>query len=529
MSERDLSHMNEIELLTYADGELNPADAAAVDEHVAGCSECRTRLVQLRSDLADLSTRHRERKLAAVRAAPSWADLTPEFDRLDRRRVRSRLIPARASSTWWIGAAAAALFAAAIWNFSTTRTVSAAQLLERASSTYAASEPGRRIAVRTRNHSFVRPARLPASSRQPSSQLKILFEQANFNWDDPLSAASFARWRDQLPAKQDRVSVIEPAGESGEKLYRIRTTTSHGVLSDAALIMRVADLRPIRETLLFRNSEIVEISETTATEPVTPNQPVTRPPLIASEPGDPRGTSVGPEEELRVLAALNEISVDLGDPVEVNRDDVLGRLTITGVDIAPGRQEQIRHAIRGIPGVVVEFTQPRPLEPGAPPEPLAPATAQQRSALHDRLEARLGARDRVEQFIDTLLADSESALARSHALRKLAARFPPEVERTLSTFARQVLVDLRGRHLQALLSFSRSIETRLTGLIGSPAAAPAGGCPDWQQCASSVLQASQSFDQVLNAAVAGTDDSTLKAALGSWIQQITALERSAAR
>ena len=529
MSERDLSHMDEIKLLTYADGELNPTDAAAVHEHLAGCTECRTRLAQLRSDLDDLITRHRERKIAAGHAARSWADLTPEFDRLDGRRIRTRFlppIPARA----WISMAAAALFAAVIWNFSTGRTVSAAQLLEKASGRYAASEPSRRIAIKTRRHTFVRPARLTASSPQrpatldPSSELRILFEQANFSWDDPLSARSFPRWRDQLPAKQDHVSVIEPANGSGERLYRIRTTTSHGVLPDAALTMRAVDLRPLSETLQFRNNEVVEISETAPAEPVTPGKPQMPESRIASEPGEIRGTPVGPAEELRVLAALNEIGADLGDPVEVIRDDSLGRLTITGVGVAPARQQQIRDAIRDIPGVTVDFTQPRPLEPGAPREAPAPVTAPRRSALHDQLEARLGAGDRVEQFIDMLIADSESALARAHALRKLAARFPPGVERTLSSPERQVLGDLRSRHVQALSSLSRSIENRLTDLIGSPTAAPVRACTDWQECANSVLQASQSFDQILNAALAGTEVVTLKGALGRWRRQIAALE-----
>ena len=248
MSESDSRHMDDTKLLTFIDRELDAAEAIRVDEHLASCEMCRSRLVDLRSDLDDLITRHRERKIATAPPPRPWADMSTEFDRLDG--ARSRLFPARA----WLGVAAAALLAGVFWNSSTEHTVSAAELLDKASRE-APTEPGRRITIKTRRESFVRPARMSSETQPAMADLEALFNRANFSWEDPLSARAFARWRDRLPDKQDEVTLVG----SGGQLYRIRTTTSHGVLSEVILTVRANDLRPLDETLRFTN-ELVEHS-----------------------------------------------------------------------------------------------------------------------------------------------------------------------------------------------------------------------------------------------------------------------------
>jgi hypothetical protein len=536
--------MDQIELLSYADGELNSPETAAIDTHLAGCAECRLRLAELRSDIGELIARHRERKSAAACPASSWADLTPEFDRLDRRKRPAFVIPSLPVPAW-IGVAAAALFAVVVWNLSTHGTVNAAELLQKASSRHAASEPNRRIVIKTRRQNFVRAARLTASAepktaaRDTAMELRQRFEQANFSWDDPLNPASFARWRVQLPDKQDHVSVIEPGGGISERVYLIRTTTSHGVLPEATLAMRVTDLHAVRETLRFQDDEWVEIAETASADLGNPNVLPVPGPRIAAEPAsssDPvidSGHSVGPAEELRVLAALNRIGADLGEPIEVRRDDGQRRVAISGLGIDAGRQQQIRDAVRGLPGVTLEFSQPQPVETPAR-EPVAPVTAAQRSALHSQIEARIGAGERVEQFIDRLVKDSESALARAHALKNLATRFPPDVEQVLAPEDKRILEDLRMRHISALLSLTETIERQITEAFDSTPEAPVSSCTVWQHCTASVLASSQKFDQVLNSVLAeagarqAADPAVLKAVLAGWRRQVAGLARAAA-
>jgi hypothetical protein len=517
MSESDSRHMDDTKLLAFIDRELDAPEAIRVDEHLSGCEMCRTRLVELRSDLDDLITRHRERKMATAPPPRSWADLSTEFDRLDG--VRSRMFPARA----WLGVAAAALIAGVFWNFSTEHTVNAAELLDKASRE-APAELGRRIAIKTRRQSFVRPARMSSETQPAMADLEALFHRANFSWEDPLSARAFARWRDRLPVKQDEVTL---AGSDGQ-LYRIRTTTSHGVLSEAVLTVRAKDLRPLDETLRFTN-ELVEIRETEASETIVPHTPGTR---IASQPV-PSHLRVSAAEELRVLAALNNIGADLGDPVDVSRDDEHGALKITGIGIGPARQQQIRAAVRDIPGVVVSFTETQPIEKSSDRQPASQVMVTPRSAVHDELESHLGRGDLVGRFIDTLLGESESALARAHALRKLANRFPPDVERTLTPPEHRMLAELRARHLTALSSLSDSIKQRIVDVFGAVPRPSAIACgPNWQECTTAAVSASQKFDTLLNSALAGTgsqpapDVDGLKAMVGEWHQQIAALART---
>ena len=525
--------MDQTELLTYVDGELRPSEAAAAEKHLAGCVECRVRIAQMRSDLDDVITRHRERKIAALRGGPEWADLSVEFDRLDGRKHAHRLRPFP-SARAWMGVAAAGLVAALVWNLSTERTVSAAELLKKASSKPEDAQTDRRIVIKTRRQQFSRPARVgnvrepQAAATNDASELRTLFQQANFSWDDPLSARSFARWRDQLRDKQDQVTVMQ---SGADRLYRIRTTTAQSVLSEATLMMRVDDLRAVQETLRFGDRELVDIAETTPAEPGAPTVPRPAGARIATQLPAEAETPVGPAEELRVLAALNEIGADLGEPIEVKRDD--RRITVSGTAVGARRQQQIRDAVRDIPGVTIAFTEGQPIEATTTRQPADTVTAGRRSALHDQLEARLGAGEQVDAFVDRIVAESESALARAHALRNLAARFPPDVDRALSPDDHRMLDDLRGRHLQALQKISESVERQIQDVFGVGSKGSPRSCSGWQDCASAVLAASQRFDELLNAALAGAGGGKsptagdLTAALAVWKQQIAALAEAA--
>ena len=235
--------------------------------------------------------------------------------------------------------------------------------------------------------------------------------------------------------------------------------------------------------------------------PITPHTPGTR---IASQPTS-SPSRVSAAEELRVLAALNDIGADLGDPVDVSRDEEHGILKITGIGIGLARQQQIRTAVRDIAGVVVEFTESQPIETSSDRQPASQVMVMPRSAVHDELESHLGGGDRVERFVDTLLGESESALARAHALRKLANRFPPDLERTLAPPEHRALADLRARHLTALSSLSDSIKHRIVDVFGTvPRPAEIACGPNWQECTTAAVSASQKFDTLLNSALAGT-------------------------
>ncbi|MEX2262720.1 MAG: zf-HC2 domain-containing protein [Bryobacteraceae bacterium] len=518
-------HVDEVRLLAYADDQLAPSEAAAVGTHVLGCAGCRTRLEELRGDLEEYLRDHHAMWKRLLPQPKPWPNLAPRLERLDA----PRRMPLRRAMTWAAVAAGIAVAVAAGYRLSTDRTVSAAQLLEKASAAPGISSPGRRIQIKTRGHSFTRPAALraggPAETRvagvDPGTALKVLFEKANFSWQEPLSARSFARWRNQLAQKRDRVRILTGGGK---KYYEVRTTTPQGVLAEAALTIRESDLHPVNETLQFRGGEWVEISGIVS-EPALPK--VVPPPSVASAPEPAAPVTAGPAEELRVLAALNRLGADLGEPVEVTRD--AGAVRVSGLGIEATRRQQILDSLAGIPGVIVRFEEPQPVRLEAAPVS-APAAIPE-NALHNRLETQLGGRAMLDRFINQALDQSEAALSRAHAILNLAQRFPPAVEQSLGAADRALLDGLRRRHTAALAASSAQLAQWLAPLL--PAAAPVSGAPCgvWQECAAAMLEATQVFDRELNGAIAGSSPGEpqlpeLRKHLAHWQEAVAAYEAS---
>ncbi|HEU0139724.1 MAG TPA: zf-HC2 domain-containing protein [Bryobacteraceae bacterium] len=537
MSDASCSHIEDTELLAYADGELDARQAADIRRHLADCPECELRLRRLRAGLEDYTWRIEEDKRRVSPPRP-WQNLEPEFSRIDREAA-ARLRRAAPRTHRWLAVAATVLVAVIIYQFSRENSVSAAELLDKATQTGVATEPGRRIRMKTRQNALVRPARLTATTPQRAVndssfiQIKALFEQARFSWEDPLSARAFAEWRNRLEEKSDEVTVLGSGNQRAERQYRIRTTTPEGVLAEASLTLRANDLRPLHETLRFRNNEWVEIVEA---EPAgdMPSRQMEPPPPIASSresisPESVEETPAGADEELHVIAALNRIGADLGEPLEVRRETAERRILVTGIGIDPARQKQILGLVASIPGVSVQFEDPHPVE-SLPSEGVqAPVAAGPKPPLHDLLKEKLGAGRPVEQFVDRVLALSDSALSRAHALHSLSERFPPEVERAFEAPDRSLLGSIRLQHSRALLSIADQLERELDTLLSGTVRerAPPGQCGTWQQCAAGILRTTQELDETLNLALAGTQPeppdqltSKLGETLDRWLQAV---------
>ncbi|MGH9629892.1 MAG: zf-HC2 domain-containing protein [Bryobacteraceae bacterium] len=555
MSDTTLPHPGETDLLTYADGELSPHLAAQIDMHLAGCGPCRNRLEQLRADLENYIQYHNSRKMLAPAPPKPWADMRSCLRELDAEHVRPRREPPSTPFTRWAAVAAGLALALLIYRLSDQRTVNAAELLEKASAAAPAHSPGRKIHVKTRDHSFTRPASFkddatPASKTAAQGEdhaavLRALFEEANYSWDDPLSARSFAAWRNQLPQKSDDVSIVNAGETESGRLYRIRTTTSYGTLAEASLVMRAVDLHPVSETLQFRNKELVEITESLP-EPQSPTPNSVPPPQIAANDPSPSGKpprtdheAPGPAEELRVLAALNRIGADLGEPIEVVRDSSAGKLRVTGLGLDPARRRQIRASLEHLPDVDVRFEDPQPVKLEGREADVSSAPMEAPDPLRSHLELKLGGSALLDQFINRVLEQSEAALARAHALRKLASRFPPDVEGELEPPGLQLLFDLRDAHLAALAGIEPQLVQTLSPLLGEllPDAQAVQPCSPWQDCTEPLLESTQNLDRVLNLSLASARPNRspeqalpeMRQAAIRWRQQISVFQETAGK
>ncbi len=202
--------------------------------------------------------------------------------------------------------------------------------------------------------------------------------------------------------------------------------------------------------------------------PTTPARPVT--------PGSALQKAPTPDDELRVVSALDRIGANLGDPIEIVRSR--DRIVVTCMGLTPQRTSEVRAAVATIPGVTVEVSPKPSTAPGGSPLEVvgAPHAADN------------------EQLADELLKSSEAMMARAHALRSLALRFPPAVESRMSAASRSELAGMRQRHETAL-------EGNVSAIARSVPSAPppAGDSSDelWQSRALREFSDAEQVDRLL--------------------------------
>jgi len=235
-------------------------------------------------------------------------------------------------------------------------------------------------------------------------------------------------------------------------------------------------------------------------------KPVPAAPVIAATPSPVvrrEAPRPGPEDELRVVAALDRIGAGLGDPIEVVRTPE--RIVVTCIGLSDTRMREVRAAVAGMPGVSVELSpKPAATAPGSPLDVVgAPHTTED------------------QQLADELLKHSEALMARAHALRRLAARFPEGVESAMSRPSKETLAQLRERHEAALAHEAAAIAGPLEPL---PPAVGGRRSEDWQAHAMRLFTDAAQVDRLLGAVYAGNrgDAAADRAALAAAVAKLEA-------
>jgi hypothetical protein len=516
MSKPPMVHLEDEQLLRYADGESPARDAPGIRSHLEACWQCREQLEQLQRTVGEC-VRYRKNVLARHLPPPPapWTDIYRGFGEIDaalaqasfrERLARVLRAPAHSAKRWAAVAVAVMALCVLYYRFRQAPPVQAAEVLRKAVAA-ADAHPVKphRIQIRTKDRILTHMAgsgpavALGAADSDALSSLQVMFREAHYDWDDPLSAKSYLAWRSSLVDKHDQVIEERDA-------YRIRTDTGSGELMTATLKIRTQDLRPVEERLEFRNREWVEITELAgAVEPPVlvaasdgsiADGPVSKPPSTLS----PAPATIG--DELRVLASLHRVGADLGDPIEVSRAG--GDILVAGVGIAPQRQQEIHDALGAQKHVVVRFSEPAPArldpEKEAPAESAAADGIQKLQAL---LAEQVGGRVYFSQLAAQLLDLSEPMMARAYALRRLAERIPVAVESELSAQDRQLLRSLQQEHIDALrrqtAEIDRLLRPTLESVSGvarvSPDTAPSSG--PWQPATEALFQSARRVEKLL--------------------------------
>jgi hypothetical protein len=527
------THLSDEQLARFQDGELSPRETG----HLETCQQCANRL----RDLEAVGTAYAEYRDAVreplLSPAPKpWVYLETLVERHEAGRARKPLF------RWLVPSLAAAVCAiVAVTLVLRNGQQPAAQmteLLERSASAELSQvdlHQGRLISVRANGRNLVRPAVFmtdaPVGNGPDLEHLQTVFAAANYSWREPLSPRSFQVWRRGLKTKRDTVSVIgEPADK---RSYRVRTDSPNGTLRSASLTLRAQDLHPTDGTFEFEGEGTVELTETYAPAPKEETAPRRS---SNAQPPPPAETPAGPEDTLRVLAALNEIGADVGEPIAVSDDPQHRRVLVHASGLSRERQRQVDEALKALPRVALDFNS---AAPGShPAQPAAPEryTASIPAPLRQWFEDRLGGAVALQEITDRVLETSASTLARAHAVQVLGEKFPPEVELRFATSDRELLQALRQRHLAELERLATRIRADLKPLLAVPSAAPQTGVPQttyngigrpWQAGVPSLVASAQETDSLLNRLLAGSySQSEGESMLHGLTAQLDRLERA---
>lgn len=510
MSGAEERHVSDQQLLLFADGELGEKDTDQVRSHLEACWSCRTRLDDLQAVIKSIVHFRNDALLPSVPSPPRpWTGLEPRLDELDKRlekrsvfeQLRDAVRPMFMVPRYAVLAMAILLATTLLIWWPRQRVVSAAELLSRAkvaesSELHKVAAPvvHQKARVRRKVTAPYREvssdyetwsersrgrSRLISSNPDDLSQLQKIYQFNGLDWQMPLSASGYARWRESLRAKMD--SVEENAGQL--LLTTVASEVPSGLkIGKAQLVLRASDWHPMQEQLWLEGEEyeitelqyeVLPLASVSAaifgeipTE-ATPLSMVPRP--VRHEPAfDPA------ETEMAVRYQLHQIGADLGEPIEITRDP-RGETVVKGLGLTPERQVELRKRLGSMRNVSLDFSGGStkacegcavPQLPPAATARSAPLTVVSRWTSYDERLAKFFETPEAQQtFTQSALAASDAALARAFALRALAMRYSPAEETKLNMTSRAQLHAILAEHAAALGEQYPQMENLLMPLL----------------------------------------------------------------
>lgn len=529
MASNSSVHLSDEQLALFEDGELSGRESS----HLESCPECNRRLHDLRATAAAyVEYRDAIRKPLLPPAPKPW----PRLDTLIRAKQQTK---SAKTFRWWpapaLAMAACLVLAVVVLhrvfpNGAARESARANELLTE--SAQVELPEGRLISLRVRGQTLVRPAVLITEGRADNgpgmADVEMAFASAHYSWREPLSARSFQAWRRELKNKRDVVSVIR--GHDEKEAYRVRTDSPAGALRSASLTLRAKDLRPTDGTFEFETLGTVELAEAATPAALAVPDHASSEPVSTASPHTE--ALAGPEDTLHVLAALDKLGADVGEPVNVSEDAQHQHVVVRANGLDQGRRQELAQALAPLPHVILDFTSsdssPRPIRP-AIPETYSTSIPE---AVRQQLDDRLGGAATRQEITDRVLEASASALARAHALEVLAQKFPPETEARLPAPDQELLRALRDGHIAELVHLVANIQADLKPLLVPFASLPPyvadnGTGNPWQAGVPALVVSAQETDRLLNRLLAGSySQSSGEEMLRGLSSQIDRFERA---
>ncbi len=526
------AHPPEDDLRVYADGELEREISGLLKAHLDACWSCRVKLDEVQSTIADFIG-YRNQVLRTLVPPPpkNWRGFDTRLDQ-SAAAVGSRRRPPLVSPLTLRFAAALLIVLAAIVSwvvFNREPMIAATELLDRAvqaqtQQVVSTAQPvvHQQIQVRRKRSSAPQPetvrvdtwndlnnARFKQSSfgeTKPQELLVTLervFEANSLDWRRPLSAASFAGWRNSLGTKTDKVRRTSAAGE-GEMLSLTTTSTGTpqaGAVVEATLAVRATDWHTFKEELRVQEEsgeaeyeltetafEIVSLATVDSKVFVegadTPSTTTT--PLIAARsiaPDVSRPVSASLALEIETLALLAQAGADLGEQISVTREPD-GALKVEGIVETARRKEEILRALGAVmhePAVRLDINTVEEALRQRPPQAQTGASVTVAEAASNSIPADAELRrylavggtaagqmdEEVRRFANAVVNRSRQAMFHAAAMKRLADRFTLEQVRAFDEESRAKWLALIRQHALTFRRESAALREELSPLFAN--------------------------------------------------------------
>jgi hypothetical protein len=475
-------HINDEQLIAFIDGELGARKQANIQRHIESCWRCRARRQQMEATVFALVER-RQQLLRPFLPLSSYGEgrfIARLDQQIDRERrgwkgfIRARLhrfsiesMNPIVASIVVVALSAGVLFL--IWQPSSA-TLSANDLLRKAQASERAAEraqPGviyQKIAIRNGSQVLERTLYRDAQKKRAvraehlnasAQRMKETLESAGLNWEMPLSAVDYGRWRSAQAHARDDVKQ----NENG--LVTLVTTSSEGAISQESLTLRMSDLHPVNRTIDLRGSDRFEIAELSCAalgwnevnaelfDASTP-KPTTATLRLAALP--PTSEQLD-DAELGARLVLHNLNADTNEQIQITRSQ--GAVHISGIIDTIDRKEKLSKELRMVPHVVPslfsieELTARRSAAPNVTTVQEYSATAET-APLEKYFRNNSRSEDTLNQVSDSLLNAVLAAQRESSALAELSGRF--SASEKLSEPARDALRQLMASHTSGLRS-----------------------------------------------------------------------------
>lgn len=475
-------HVSDEQLIAFIDGELGARRHTYVQRHLESCWRCRTKRQQMEATIFAVVERRQQLLRPFLPPPPCGEErfialLDQQIERerrgwktiflaeLHRFSIES-MNPVLASIVV-VALAAGVLFL--IWQ-PTSATPSVNDLLRKAQTNEIAAaeraQPGviyQKLMIRSHSQTLERTVYRDAQKKHlvraehldaPAMRMKQALESVGLNWDMPLSAADYGRWRSAQMHAKDHIR------ESGDGFVTLVTSSPEGTVSQQSLTLRMSDFHPVNRAIDIRDSDRFEIAELSYAslgwnevnaelfDASIPKPSITPKPYAALPTLEQLD-----DAELGARLVLHQLNADTNEQIQITRSQ--GAIHIGGVVDTIDRKEKLSRKLRQVPDVVPSLVSIEELTAHRKAAHRV-TTVQEYSAATEPAPLEKFFRDNsrsvddLNRNSDQLLSAALAVQRESNALSELLSRFSSTEK--LNESARNTLGQLTACHIAGLRS-----------------------------------------------------------------------------